>query len=178
HPDVLNVLLQILDEGRVTDAHGRTVNFENTVLVMTSNAGSEIANTMMGFGKTGEQAGRDKALKALREFLRPEFLSRVDEVVYFRPLSEEDYTRIAGLLLDELKGPLSERGIAFTWQEEVANVLAAGATGGKRGARDLRTAIRREVEDKLATLLVERCDDPPTAVAVSVEDGQLVLSAM
>lgn len=178
HPDVLNILLQILDEGRVTDAHGRTVNFENTVLVMTSNAGSDVANTMMGFGKSGEQAGRDKAMKALREFLRPEFLSRVDEVVYFHPLNAESYARIAGLLLDELKGPLGERGIAFTWEPPVAERLAAGAADGKRGARDLRTAIRREVEDRVATLLVERCDTPPAAIGVSVENDEIVLRAV
>ena len=178
HPDVLNVLLQVLDEGRVTDAHGRTVNFENTVLVMTSNAGSDVNGSLMGFGKDAEQAGRDKAMRALREFLRPEFLSRVDEVVYFRPLERTDYVRIADLLLAELKGPLSERGIAFSWEPSVAETLAASAVGGKRGARDLRTAIRREVEDKLASLLVERCDTPPGAVQVTVKAGGIAVTAI
>ncbi len=178
HPDVLNILLQILDEGRVTDAHGRTVNFENTVLVMTSNAGSELSNTMMGFGKSAGEAGRDKAMKALSDFLRPEFLSRVDEVVYFRPLSAEDHTRIAALLLDELCGPLSERGITFRYDEAVPAALAAQAADGKRGARDLRVAIRREVEDKLATLLVDRCEQPPTSVTVGVNDGVITLTAI
>lgn len=178
HPDVLNVLLQILDEGRVTDAHGRTVNFENTVLVMTSNAGSDVTGALMGFGKSAGEAGRDKAMKALSDFLRPEFLSRVDEVVYFRPLAEEDHIRIAALLLDELQGPLSERGITFRYSAKVPTLLAAQAAGGKRGARDLRVAIRREVEDKLATLLVERCDNPPSTVAVDVADGTITLTAM
>ncbi len=179
HPDVLNILLQILDEGRVTDAHGRTVNFENTVLVMTSNAGSDTSGALMGFGRSGEQAGRDKALKALREFLRPEFLSRVDEVVYFRPLSEPDYVRIAGLLLEELKAPLAEHGITFGWTPAVEQKLAAGAVGGTRGARDLRTAIRREVEDRIAVLLVQRCDTPPTAISVDVsEAGAITVTAV
>ncbi len=178
HPDVLNVLLQILDEGRVTDAHGRTVNFENTVLVMTSNAGSDVTGALMGFGKNAEQAGRDKAMKALSDFLRPEFLSRVDEVVYFRPLEEGDYVRIAALLLDELQGPLSERGITFRYTDTVAKTLAASAAGGKRGARDLRVAIRREVEDKLASLLVERCEQLPTSVMVDIADGHVTLTAI
>jgi len=178
HPDVLNVLLQILDEGRVTDAHGRTVNFENTVLVMTSNAGSDVSGALMGFGKNAGEAGRDKAMKALSDFLRPEFLSRVDEVVYFRPLVAEDYTRIAALLLDELCDPLAERGITFRYDEAVPAALAARAADGKRGARDLRVAIRREVEDKLATLLVERCEQPPTSVTVGVNDGVITLTAV
>ena len=152
HPDVLNILLQILDEGRVTDAHGRVVNFENTVIVMTSNAGSQFRENLMGFGKSDAQASRDKAAKALADFLRPEFISRVDEIVYFTPLKEEDFRRIADLMLEELKQPLSERGIAFSWTEEAAALLAEKAFGGKRGARDLRNAVRREVEDKIASL--------------------------
>ncbi|MBE6757062.1 MAG: AAA family ATPase [Ruminococcaceae bacterium] len=178
HPDVLNILLQILDEGRVTDAHGRTVNFENTVLVMTSNAGSDVSGALMGFGKNAGEAGRDKAMKALSDFLRPEFLSRVDEVVYFRPLGAEDYTRIAALLLDELHGPLAERGITFRYDEAVPAALAAAAADGKRGARDLRVAIRREVEDKLASLLVDRCEQPPTVVTVGAADGVITLTAI
>ena len=171
HPDVLNILLQILDEGRVTDAHGRVVNFENTVIVMTSNAGSQFRENLMGFGKSDAQASRDKAAKALADFLRPEFISRVDEIVYFSPLKEEDFRRIAGLMLGELKQPLSERGIAFSWTEEAAALLAKQAFGGKRGARDLRTAVRREVEDKIASLIVERCDETLSAIALSDENA-------
>ena len=166
HPDVLNILLQILDEGRVTDAHGRTVNFENTVIVMTSNAGSQHQESLMGFGKTDAQASKDRAMKALSEFLRPEFVSRVDEVVYFTPLSKADFAKIADLMLKELTGPLEERGIAFTWTPAAASALADKAHGGKRGARDLRNAVRREVEDRIASILVERCDDPPHAITV------------
>ncbi len=171
HPDVLNILLQILDEGRVTDAHGRTVNFENTVIVMTSNAGSQNRENLLGFGKTDAQASKDKAEKALSQFLRPEFLSRVDEIVYFRPLSQENYEEIAALMLSELVGPLSERGIAFTWTNEALHALASETYGGKRGARDLRNAIRRQVEDRIATILVDDGDAPPASLLVTADDA-------
>ncbi|MBQ3094746.1 MAG: ATP-dependent Clp protease ATP-binding subunit [Clostridia bacterium] len=175
HPDVLNILLQILDEGRVTDAHGRVVNFENTVIVMTSNAGSHSQETLMGFGKSASQASRDKAEKALSQFLRPEFISRVDEVVYFAPLREEDFATIAELMLGELKEPLAERGIAFTWTSAAAKKLASIAADGKRGARDLRNAVRREVENRVAMMLVEQGDAAPTMLAVDVKDDAIVL---
>jgi len=171
HPDVLNILLQILDEGRVTDAHGRTVNFENTVIVMTSNAGSQIRESLMGFGKTDAQASKDRAMKALSEFLRPEFISRVDEVVYFSPLTLEHYCKVADLMLKELVEPLRERGIEFSWTQEACQALANKSYGGKRGARDLRNAIRRDVEDNVATNLVEHCDNPPKAITVQA-DGE------
>ena len=171
HPDVLNILLQILDEGRVTDAHGRVVNFENTVIVMTSNAGSQFQENLMGFGKSTVGASREKAEKALSEFLRPEFIGRVDEVVYFAPLTEQNYVDIAHLLLNELIGPLSERDIKLTWSETFPAFLASKAYGGKRGARDLRNVIRREVEDKLSTLLIEHCDETITAISLSEKDG-------
>ena len=177
HPDVLNILLQILDEGRVTDAHGRVVNFENTVIVMTSNAGSQLQQNLVGFGKSDAQASKDKATKALSEFLRPEFISRVDEIVFFTPLSREAYRRIADLMLSELQGPLAERGIRFDWTSEAAAVLADKASGGKRGARDLRNAIRRDVEDKIASLIVDHCDAQLTAVNLAVGDGSLQLTA-
>ncbi|MBQ4617929.1 MAG: ATP-dependent Clp protease ATP-binding subunit [Clostridia bacterium] len=175
HPDVLNILLQILDEGRVTDAHGRVVNFENTVIVMTSNAGSQIKENLMGFGKTSAAASREKAEQALSQFLRPEFISRVDEVVYFAPLTEESFVKIADLMLEELKEPLSERGIAFTWTEEAAKKLAAVSADGKRGARDLRHAVRRQVENRVAMMLVELGDAAPAAVHVAVEDDAIVV---
>ena len=131
HPDVLNILLQILDEGRVTDAHGRTVNFENTVIVMTSNAGSQLKESLMGFGKTEAQASRDRAMKALTDFLRPEFISRVDEVVYFSPLTFENYCQIADLMLQELVEPLKERGIELTWAQDACKALATKSFGGQ-----------------------------------------------
>ena len=178
HPDVLNILLQILDEGRVTDAQGRTVNFENTVIVMTSNAGSQNNENILGFGKTDEQGSRDRALKALAEFLRPEFIGRVDEVVFFRPLSLADFERIAGLMLEELVEPLHDRGVTFSWTPEAQQVLAAKAHGGKRGARDLRNVIRREVEDRIASLIVENCDNPPTVVRLTADAAGLHLESM
>ena len=175
HPDVMNVLLQILDEGRVTDAHGRVVNFENTVIVMTSNAGSHVQENLVGFGKTGAQASRDKAEKALRQFLRPEFISRVDEVVYFAPLSQDSFTQIASLMLAELQNPLAERGITFSWTEEAAAALASMSADGKRGARDLRNAVRRTVENKIAMMLVELGDAAPVSITVALENGEIVL---
>ncbi len=176
HPDVLNILLQILDEGRVTDAHGRIVNFENTVIVMTSNAGSQFKDNVMGFGKTGEEASKDKAHKALSDFLRPEFISRVDEIVCFAPLTQENYEKIAVLMLTELVAPLAERGITLSWDDNVPAVLAAKAFGGKRGARDLRNVIRREAEDAIASLIVDHCDESITSIHLTEHDGVLCLA--
>ena len=169
HPDVLNILLQILDEGRVTDAHGRVVNFENTVIVMTSNAGSNLKDTLMGFGQTQGEAAKEKAIKALGDFLRPEFIGRVDEVVFFRLLTREDFVEIAKLMLTELVEPLSARGITLTWTDAALNALATEAHGGKRGARDLRNVIRRRVENVLAQELVVRHADPFTAVSIDAD---------
>ena len=176
HPDVLNILLQILDEGRVTDAHGRVVNFENTVIVMTSNAGSQLKENLMGFGKTESDAAKDRAIKALSDFLRPEFIGRVDEIVFFRPLSKENFVDIARLMLSELVEPLAERGIKLTWTDAALTALAEKSHGGKRGARDLRNLIRREVENKIAETIVNRHDDPVTAVAIDGVDGNVTLS--
>ncbi len=176
HPDVLNILLQILDEGRVTDAHGRVVNFENTVLVMTSNAGSQFRENLMGFGKSDAEASRDRATKALSDFLRPEFISRVDEIVYFNPLNEEHFCDIAVLMLAELQGPLKERGISLEWEESLPAWLAKRAAGGKRGARDLRNAVRREVEDRIASLLVESRGEPINEIHLTVKDNILQLA--
>ena len=154
HPDVMNILLQILDEGRITDAQGRTVNFENTVIAMTSNAGSTDKSGETGFNKTVEQMSRNKALKALNDFLRPEFLSRVDEVICFKPLEKEDLARIAALMLDEYQEPLREKGLELVWTDAALTLLCEKAQGGKFGARDLRRVIRKEVEDKIADMIV------------------------
>ena len=176
HPDVLNILLQILDEGRITDAHGRTVNFENTVIVMTSNAGSDRRENSLGFNKTAADMNREKVMKALGEFLRPEFLSRIDEVIVFRPLDVEDYRKIAALMLDEYVGTLQEKGIALTYTPEACAYLAEKSIHGQSGARDLRNNIRRMVEDKLAMALVERGEGAIAGVDLSVEEGELRLS--
>ncbi len=175
HPDVLNILLQILDEGRITDAHGRVVSFENTVLVMTSNAGSERRENALGFNREAGQVAKEKAMKALSDFLRPEFLARVDEIVVFRQLSKEDYQQIAGLMLEELKEPLAEKGIRFGWDEQAVSYIAHQAYGKKSGARDLRTVIRREVEDVISLRLVEDPDNPPALMKLTVEQEKLSL---
>ena len=155
HPDVLNVLLQILDDGRITDAQGRTVNFENTIIVMTSNAGSDRSENLLGFGKTQADASKEKALKALEGFLRPEFIARVDEIVVFSPLTPESLAKIAELMLTELKDSLSERLIDFKFDNTVCTYLAEKCGNGKRGARELRNTIRREIENKLVDIIVD-----------------------
>lgn len=170
HPDVLNILLQILDDGRITDAQGRTVNFENTVIVMTSNAGSDRSGNPVGFGKTVQTASREKVMKALEEFLRPEFLGRVDDVIVFNPLTEADYVRIAGLILDELKPVLKEKGITLTYDETACAEIARKASTQNRGARDIRRIIRRDVEDAIVNRLIDENDKPFTKVHVSCED--------
>ncbi len=176
HPDVLNILLQILDEGRITDAQGRTVNFENTIIVMTSNAGSEKKGGAIGFGKEKADVTRDKVLKALSDFLRPEFIGRVDEIAVFNDLTVEDYKRISDLLLGELVGTLAEKGIDFKWTDEVNAYLAEKSIGGSRGARDLRNLIRREIEDEIANIIIDNLATPVTAIAVEVSEGKLKLS--
>lgn len=175
HPDVMNILLQILDEGKITDAQGRTVSFENTVIVMTSNAGSSRSEGALGFGKTQGDVNKEKALKALREFLRPEFLGRVDEIVVFNDLDEEAFKKIAVLMLDEFKEPLRDKGITFTYTDEAVVELAKDSVGGTRGARDLRNNIRRKVEDKIAEKIIDNIDTPVTSITVDVNDGDIVL---
>ena len=175
HPDVMNILLQILDEGRINDAQGRTVSFENTVIVMTSNAGSSRGEGALGFGKTKGDASKDRAMKALKEFLRPEFLGRVDEVVVFDDLSEESFRKIAVLMLDEFKEPLFDKGIEFSYTDEAVELLASKSVGGSRGARDLRNEIRRTVEDKIATKIIDSIDEPLTSITVDAIDGEIVL---
>ena len=175
HPDVMNILLQILDEGRITDAQGRTVNFENTIIVMTSNAGSEKREGALGFAKTDADVSREKTMKALSEFLRPEFLSRVDEVIVFRALNAEDYKKIAALMLDEYTAALTERGIRFAYDEKAVKWLAEHAVGGKSGARDLRNLIRRKVEDRITAEIVEHSDSSLSGIAVTEENDEIKL---
>ena len=175
HPDVLNILLQILDEGRITDSHGRTVSFENTVIVMTSNAGSNVRSSAMGFNRTAEEVEKNRVMNALSEFLRPEFLGRVDEIVVFRALDENDYTRIAGLLLDEIKGPMQEKGILFGYDEDAARLIARKSFGNRSGGRAIRRTIRREVEDRIAELLVESAGNPPAMLKITAEGDEIRL---
>ena len=177
HPDVLNILLQILDEGKVTDSHGRVVSFENTVIAMTSNAGS--SNTSgggLGFGKTEVDISKEKAMNALREFLRPEFLGRIDEIVVFNPLTEDNYVKIAKLMLEEMKKALAEKNISLKISEAAYRTIASKAYGGKYGGRDIRRVIRRELEDKVANLVVEKGESGISEINVSSKAGELVVS--
>ncbi len=178
HPDVMNILLQILDEGRITDAQGRTVDFTNTVIVMTSNAGSAQNAAALGFNRTQQQADGDKMRRALQDFLRPEFLSRVDEILVFHSLTKENFVAIARLMLEEYTPALEEKGIRFTFDDEAVKVLAEKAFGGKSGARDLRNTIRRDVEDKIASLLVEHAGETVTGIAVSAKDGAVQVDCL
>lgn len=176
HPDVLNVLLQILDDGRITDAQGRTFNFENTIIVMTSNAGSDRTENLLGFGKTQADASKEKALKALEGFLRPEFIARVDEIVVFNPLSAGALSKIAAIMLDELKDSLKERLIEFSYDESVCKYLADKCGGGKRGARELRNIIRREIENKAVDIIVEKGEGNLKKLTVTA-DPEITVSA-
>ena len=175
HPDVMNILLQILDEGRITDAQGRTVNFENTVIVMTSNAGSDQKAGALGFGKQQGEATKDRIMKALSDFLRPEFIGRVDEVAVFNALTKEDYEKIAVLLLTELQQSLEEKPLRLTWTDDVPRLLAEKAEGGSRGARDLRNLIRKEIEDGIASIIIDHAEEDVTAVSAELVDGKIEL---
>ena len=175
HPDVLNVMLQILDDGRITDAQGRTVNFENTIIIMTSNAGSDRGENLMGFGKSSSDASRDKATKALEEFLRPEFISRVDEIVVFDELGKSALEEIAELNLNELGQTLNEKSIDFNFSKEVPSHFAAECNGSKRGARDLRNMIRKGIEDKIINTMIENTDRFLSGVSVSIKEKKLVI---
>lgn len=175
HPDVLNVLLQILDDGRITDAQGRTVNFENTIIVMTSNAGSERTENLLGFGKTQADASKEKALKALEGFLRPEFLARVDEIVVFSPLSPESLCKIAALMLDELKASLAEKLIDFSYDEAVCRFLAEKCGNGKKGARELRNVIRKNIENRVVDIIVDSGEGGISLIAATAPNGEIKL---
>ena len=174
HPDVMNILLQILDEGKVNDAHGRTVSFENTVIAMTSNAGSSFKTGGIGFGKTEADISKEKAMKALSDFLRPEFLSRVDEVVVFRPLSEEAYCDIARLMINEMNEPLAEKNIQLVVDDSAYRYVGKKAFGGKFGGRDVRKVVRKEIEDKVANLIVDT-DGILYEITIKATDDELIV---
>ncbi len=175
HPDVMNILLQILDEGKITDAHGRVVNFENTVIIMTSNAGSDKKDNALGFAKSISDISKEKVMKALSDFLRPEFLSRIDEIVVFKPLTEKDFKDIAYLMLNEYVSSLEEKGIKLSYDDEVTSWLAKKSIGGKSGARDLRNLVRRKVEDSIAQALIESLNSDIKSVNLYIKDDILKL---
>ena len=178
HPDVLNVLLQILDDGQITDAHGRKVNFENTVIVMTSNAGSDRKEGTVGFNKSASELDQDRAMKALRQFLRPEFINRVDEIVCFNKLSEEDFRPIARLMLDELKASMKEKGLTLAYDEELVKHLVKKSYSAAYGARNLRRTIQKEIEDALALEIINSYDNPVSQIAVTAEEDRVVIRAL
>lgn len=178
HPDVLNILLQILDEGKLTDAHGRAVDFSNTVIVMTSNAGSDKRENALGFAKSEEDAEREKVMKALSEFLRPEFIARVDEILVFRTLTKDNFVSIAKLMLSEYIDTLKEKGIEFKFDDKACEYLADKSCNGRSGARDLRNLIRKEVEDKITGELILAGEGKLSAIAVSAKDNELTIQSI
>ena len=175
HPDVLNVLLQILDDGVATDSQGRKVSFQSSIIIMTSNAGSDRSEGSMGFGKTASQQGRDKALKALSEIMRPEFINRIDEVIAFNQLSEENFKEIAKIMLNELTSSLNDNGVEFTYENDVLDYLVKKSYSIRYGARNLRRTIQKDIEDKVAFMIVSNYMSPVTSVHVSVENDSIVV---
>ena len=178
HPDVLNVLLQILDDGHITDAHGRRVNFEHAGIVMTSNAGSNTKEGTVGFGRTVSELDRDRAMKALNQFLRPEFINRVDEIICFNHLTEENFRGIARIMLGELTDALQEKGLEFVWDDKLVEYVTAKSYSLTYGARNLRRVLQKEIEDPLAGRIIGEYDHPFTKINATVEDGQVVLYTM
>ncbi len=178
HPDVLNVLLQILDDGQITDAHGRKVNFENTVIVMTSNAGSDRKEGSVGFNRTVNEQGKERALKALQSFLRPEFINRVDEIVYFNKLTEENFHGIARIMLDELRDALKEKGLTFDYDDALVAYLVKKSYSVAYGARNLRRTIQKELEDQIAVRIINSYDSPITQIRATAEGEQVVLHTL
>ena len=175
HPDVLNVLLQVLDDGRITDAQGRVVNFENTVIVMTSNAGSEGRVGGLGFGRTDTDMVKEKTMKALSEFLRPEFLNRVDEIITFHHLTEENFLGIADIMLAELKDSLAARGLTLTWGEDLRQLLVKKAYSMTYGARNLRRTIQKELEDPISEAIIDSFENPISSIHIRTSEDKVVL---
>ena len=174
HPDVMNILMQILDEGKVDDAQGRTINFENTIICMTSNAGSTDKSVGVGFNRTIEEITKDKAMKGLKDFLRPEFISRIDEIVVFKDLTKDNFADIAALMLNEMKEPLAEKNISITYTDEALKLIADKSFGKPYGARDIRRVIRQEIEDKIAEIIIEKASETDT-IAISTNGDELVV---
>ena len=175
HPDVLNILLQILDDGRITDAQGRAVNFENTIIVMTSNAGSDKKEGSLGFGRSLTDQSKEKAMKALNEFLRPEFINRVDEVICFNKLSEDDFKKIAVIMIEELVAALKDRGIELIWDDSVIEHLVAKSYSITYGARNLRRTIQKEIEDAVAEKIIESFVEPIHRIDLKAAEEKIVL---
>ncbi len=178
HPDVLNVLLQILDDGRITDSHGRHVNFEHTVIVMTSNAGSNTKEASVGFNRTISELDRDRAMKALNQFLRPEFINRVDEIICFNHLTEENFKGIARIMLNELVASLKEKGLTFAYDDKLVEYVTHKSYSLTYGARNLRRVLQKEIEDPLAERIIGEYEHPFTKINATVEDEKVTLHTM
>ncbi len=178
HPDVMNILLQILDDGRITDAHGRTVNFENTIIIMTTNAGSNNTDGAVGFNRSVSEQGKEKAMKALKDFLRPEFINRVDEIVHFNHLTEENFKQIARLMMNELHDSMAEKGMNLMYSDSVIQWLCDKAYSITYGARNLRRTIQHEIEDKIANVVISNYEKKITQISVSADSGELTVLSM
>ena len=172
---MLNILLQVLDDGRITDSQGRVVNFENTIIVMTSNAGSEGRVASLGFGRSAQEQVKEKAIGALREFLRPEFINRVDEIITFNRLTEENFLNIADIMLRELQDSLNTRGLTLTWDPAVQNFLSEKAYSVTYGARNLRRTIQQELEDPISEAIIDSFENPIERIHMRIEDNGVKL---
>jgi len=177
HPDVLNILLQVLDDGRITDAQGRLVNFENAIIVMTSNAGSEGNVASLGFGVSQKDQTSEKTMKALRQFLRPEFINRVDEIITFNHLTEENFLGIADIMLCELRESLDNRGLTLTWDDSVRDYLVKEAYSVTYGARNLRRTIQQKLEDPISEIIIDSFENPVSQIHIHVDESGPVLNA-
>jgi ATP-dependent Clp protease ATP-binding subunit ClpA len=175
HPDVLNILLQVLDDGKITDAQGRLINFENTVIIMTTNAGSETSSAISGFAEKREEVAKDKTERALRAFLRPEFINRIDEIITFNHLSKNDFVKIADIMLGKLKTHLADKGIKLVYNNDVLLHIAENSYSEKYGARNMRRYIERHVEDKLANITIENYGKDIFGMSLSVKDGEIAV---
>jgi ATP-dependent Clp protease ATP-binding subunit ClpB len=174
----MNILLQVLDEGKITDSQGRNVNFENTVIIMTTNAGSEASSSISGFGAVRESGDKARTEKALASFLRPEFINRVDEIITFRHLDESDFEKIADIMLRKLKNHLADKGIKLVYNDEVLKHIAKNSYSEKYGARNMNRYIERNIEDKLANIIIERHGDNIFGVSLSVSDGEITIDTI
>nr|MBE6545605.1 ATP-dependent Clp protease ATP-binding subunit [Oscillospiraceae bacterium] len=173
HPDVLNILLQVLDDGKITDAQGRQVNFENTVIIMTTNAGSESSSSISGFAEKRDLHAKDRTEKALSTFLRPEFINRIDEIITFRHLDKSDFVKIADIMLGKLRDHLAEKGIKLLYGEDVLSLIAKESYSEKYGARNMRRYIERHIEDKLAEVILDNYHRGLTGISLSAVDGDI-----
>jgi ATP-dependent Clp protease ATP-binding subunit ClpA len=178
HPDVLNILLQVLDDGKITDAQGRSINFENTVIIMTTNAGSEASSSVSGFAESRAVLAKDRTEKALSTFLRPEFINRIDEIITFNHLTRDDFVKIAEIMLGKLADHLKERDIKLVWNSECLNMIAEQSYSEKFGARNMRRYIERNIEDVIANIIIDSSDARIFGISLSVSDGKIAVNSI